>query len=105
MSAWLLATREVHEAGGRALVREMWSPLKAIQRARDKGLLEPGVRGRADHWAVLTPLGRAVCEGRVSKVDARLGRAWQATWLAALPEGVRLTGGVHRAQDDGTCYW
>lgn len=116
MSAWLLATREVHEAGGRMLVREMYAPLNEISRARRQGLLEPGVRGPHAHVAVLTPLGRAVCEGKVEayvpytpKVNG--GRApgthrrWRATWLAALPEGVRLTPAVHRAQNDGTCYW
>lgn len=110
MSAWRLVVQELHVAGGSKRVGRMHAPAAALEIARQMGLVaRPGVRGRAA-WtvpALLTPFGVDFAEGRVQKVDNRLGRRWQATWLAALPRAneVRLTGAVHRTQNDGTCYW
>jgi hypothetical protein len=109
MSGWLLAVREVYQAGGAVPAGKLTCALHDINDARRWGALEkPGRRGRHRNLPVtITPLGVALCEGRVQKVDARLGRRWQATWLAALPRAneVRLTPPVQRAQNDGTCYW
>jgi hypothetical protein len=96
MSGWLLAVREVYQAGGVVPAGKLTCALHDINDAR---------RGRHRNLPVtITPLGVALCEGRVQKVDARLGRRWQATWLAALPRAneVRLTPPVQRAQNDGT---
>ena len=118
MSGWLLAVREVYEAGGVTTAARMHAPLDEIANARRRGMLEPGERGGGakPHRVALTPLGRAVCEGKLefyvppftSTTGGRaLGthRRLRATWLASLPEGVRLTPPEHRAQNDGTCYW
>lgn len=110
MSAWRLLLRELHDAGGSKPVRTLWAPLPALEAARTLGLVAraggPAASSKAPP-ARLTPRGWDVAEGRLQKIDARLGRRWQATWLAALPREneVRLTGAVHRAQDDGSCYW
>lgn len=118
MSDWLLLTREVHAAGGAlapARLREFH--VGALTRARARGLLEPGAPGRQDP-ARITPLGKLAATGRVafrvepgaSTGHGRIkgkGLRPTATWLRALPwpNEVRLTQVVHRAQDDGTCYW
>ena len=95
MSDWLNAAREVHQAGGRLAVSRMWSAPEALHQARKLGVIEWGHQGgRARHWAVLTPRGRDLVEGRVQKVDARRGAPWRATWLMALPRAneIRLGG-------------
>ncbi len=121
MSAWLEAAKEVHTAGGVMPVKAMWSMPEAVRQARRYGLLEPA-SGRGGnmrrHTAVLSKLGRDVIEGRAEfhvpyTPTTNGGRAPgttlrpRATWLASLPRGneVRLTQVVHRAQNDGTCYW
>ncbi len=110
MSAWLLAAREVYQAGGSVPVAKLTCPLAALYEARRNGVIEKAggpCGSRRVPPATLTPLGQAVCEGRVQKVDVRLGHRWRATWLAALPRAneVRLTHREHPAQNDGTCYW
>lgn len=125
MSAWLLAAREVYETGGSKPVKQMWSPPAALEKARACGLILRGEgrgsagKNRPTPPAALTPMGVDVCEHRLEQYVPFMGhgptggrakgshRRWRATWLAALPRAneVRLTGPVHRAQDDGTCYW
>ncbi len=121
MSAWLNIVRQVYQAGGRMPVARVYDAPSAITEARRLGLLEPGVRGqgRRPHTLALTQRGVDLMEGRVAPRvlpysvafnAGRLpgtGRKWCPTWLAALPRAneVRLTGVVHRAQNDGTCYW
>lgn len=119
MSDWLLLTREVHAAGGAlapAKLRQFHAG--ALTRARARGLLEPGGKGGPPQPTRITPLGKLAATGRVvfrvapgaSTGRGRVkGKGLQpaATWLRALPwpNEVRLTQVVHRAQDDGTCYW
>jgi hypothetical protein len=96
MSGWIVAVREVYAAGGRVAIRDLTAPLDDITVARQKGMLEPGIRGPAHHMAVITEAGRALCEGRaelyVPVIKSDTGgrphgshRRLRATWLAALP--------------------
>lgn len=118
MSGWLLAMREVYDAGGVTTAARMHSSLADIETARTKGVIarSGALGGAGPHVVQLSPRGRALCEGKLEfyvppYTSTTGGRApgthrrLRATWLASLPEGVRLTGSEHRAQNDGTCYW
>ena len=120
MSAWRALIQEVYLAGGTTTAERLTCSLTDIANARALGVLgRCGHRGPGPHEVRLSALGWALCEGRAefyvpfTPRQANGGRApgthrrVRATWLASLPRAneVRLTPAVHRAQNDGTCYW
>lgn len=100
MSEWILAAREVYEAGGRIRTVKMVSRKEARRLARLQGLLEPTIPSKPvgeDHCTVLTETGRDLFDGRLEFYTPSLGpgknggralgshRRLRPTWLAALP--------------------
>lgn len=88
MSAWRLLIREIHLHGP---MHGTVAQSSEIYRAQKLGLIE---HDEARRWR-LTPLGIQVCEGSVTQIWWRPGgHRWVATWLRALPRGLRIGGGA-----------
>lgn len=92
MSNWKLIARELHAAGRPMRWEEMGGfSRQDMQRARLMGVVQcVGYPGHY-RWA-LTQVGRDWCEGRAVQQYSRPGGyQWVATWLRALPQGLRLS--------------
>ena len=96
MSGWVIAMQEVYKAGGTMPVCKMFSPLREIERAREKGMFKRRGRGGSVYAVTLTQRGIDYLEGRITLAvpagqSSNKGRAPgscmkpRATWLAALP--------------------
>jgi hypothetical protein len=92
MSAWKLIAQELHQAGRPLRWEEMAGYSRQdMQRARYMGVAEC-VGGTGRYRWQLTQLGRDWCEGRaVPEYRRPGGYFWTATWLRALPQGLRLS--------------
>lgn len=98
MSAWKLVARELYEAGRPMASTEfLHVDRDALWRASRAGVVQQVSGSRKEHGSsepatfVLTPRGREWCEGRATptKKDEH-GFVWVATWLKALPQGLRV---------------
>ena len=91
MSAWKLIARELYEAGRPLSFEELRSYTRHdMQNARAYGIVEC-VGGVGHYRWRLTQRGRDWREGRQT-FDRRMpgGFVWRATWLKALPQGLRV---------------
>ena len=93
MSAWKLAARELYAASRPLRSGEMMTTdAIGLRDARRMGLAERQEHNSAGEavWQ-LTQRGRDWCEGRTQLNYKRPGGyCWAATWLRALPVGLRL---------------
>jgi len=98
MSAWRLAVRELHAAGGAATLRQLSGDITrhAMDEAIRHGLvIGPG---RGTHGLKpyrLTSDGARFAENRLAIVrrpERASALVPRPTWLASLPDGVRLEG-------------
>ena len=96
MSGWLIALREVYDAGGQTTAADMVAKLDDITSARIKGFLTPGHKGAGPHLVQITQRGIDLIEGRLTlrtlyDAKKRNGRPPDShrrvvcTWLMALP--------------------
>lgn len=98
MSAWRLIARELYQTGRQMASTEfMDGTRRDVFEAAKRGIVQRANGTRAERggnvqtlWE-LTPLGRDWCEGRaVPEYRRPGGYQWVATWLRALPVGLRI---------------
>ena len=94
MSAWRAVVQQLADGPARcitladALGMSPNTCCTACCNAVELGLVE-----HCEHrgWYRITPLGAEYLDGRVDQVEHRPGgRMWAATWLRALPVGLRI---------------
>lgn len=99
MSAWKLIAKELYAAGHPLASTEfMHGSRRDAFEAAKRGIVQRANGTRAERggnaqtlWE-LTPLGREWCEGRAMPEYRRPGGyCWIATWLRALPQGLRIS--------------